>query len=63
MKTLAQRFPAARDFRASQIEGRDRCMELARLFRKLGGADNAAALVKAARQFQRNALSIARIFD
>ncbi len=63
MKTLAQKFPAARKYRALQIEGRDCCMKMARSFRKLGCADNVAALVKAARHYQHNALSIARIFD
>lgn len=63
MKTLAKKFPAAGKYRADQIEGRDRCMKLARTFRAIGDTANASALVKAARASQRNALRIARIFD
>lgn len=57
------RFPAARKYRAEQIEGRDRCMQLARTFRSIGDAANAAACVRAARASQHNALRIARIFN
>lgn len=61
MKTLAQKFPAARKYRALQIEGRDRCMAMARSMRRLNDGANTAALVRAARQYQHYALRIARI--
>jgi hypothetical protein len=60
VKTLAKRFPAARVYRASQIETRDACMRLARSFRDIGDTANAGAMVKTARNAQRYALKIAR---
>lgn len=63
MKTLAKKFPAALKYRAEQIEARDRCVKMARTFRNNGNMEHATALIQAARQCQRNALRIARIFN
>lgn len=60
MKTLAQKFPVARRMRLNAIQGRDMAMTAARAFRSAGHMEACRISIEAARQYQHNALKIAR---